>query len=231
MKNKILFLVIFSILGFIFLQIPVNFLAGAKVKFTLFDLLAPISGAFFGTLLGSVTVIAVASINLILHGFSGVQQDSILKLVATLRFLPLIAGVLYFSHSKRLGKFVIAIPLLSILTFNLHPIGRSVWYFSLFWLIPVIVFPFKERFLILRALGSTFSAHAIGGAVWIWAFGLSASVWQGLIPVIILERGIFTLGISAFYILINNVLAILVKNRFAAKLFSPDKRYLLPLLK
>ncbi len=231
MKNKILFLVIFLIIGFILLQIPVNFLAGAKVKFTLFDLFAPITGVFLGTLPGSLAVVSVAFANLILHGFSGLQGDSILKLIATLRFLPLIAGVVYFSHTKTLGRLAIAIPLLSILVFNLHPVGRSVWYFSLFWLIPLITYPFKDRFLLLRALGSTFCAHAIGGAVWIWAFGLPASVWQGLIPIVIMERGIFALGISASYIISNNILAILAKKKFVSKNFSFDKKYLLPLLK
>lgn len=231
MKNKFILLIIFSILGFILLQIPVNALVGAKVKFTLFDIFAPISGAFLGTLFGSVAVISVASVNLLLHGFSTVQQETLLKLIATLRFLPLIAGVLYFSHSKKLVKLTIAIPLLSILVFNLHPIGRSVWYYSLFWLIPILTFPLKERFLVLRALGSTFCAHAIGGAVWIWAFGMPASIWQSLIPIVVLERGIFALGISASYLFMNNVLAIIAKNKFAAKVISPDKRYLLPLLK
>lgn len=231
MKNKIIFLLLFSVLAFFLLQIPVNYLEGSRVKFTLFDLFAPVAGAFLGTVPGVIAVISASFINLAVHGFPGVQQDSILKLVATLRFLPLLAGVIYFSHSKKLGKFVIAIPILSMIIFNLHPVGRSVWYYSLFWLIPVIIYFLRERFLLARALGSTFTAHAIGGAVWIWAFNMPASVWVSLIPLVILERSMFTLGISAFYILLNNVMAILAKNKHAAKIISPDKRYLLPLLK
>lgn len=230
-RKRALFLAGFAIVGFTALQIPVNALAGAKVRFTLFDLFAPISGSFVGAGPGVVVVLLVHVFNLFLHGFAGVQSSSILKLAATLRFLPLIFGVVYFSHSKKLGKFVLIAPLLSILIFNLHPIGRSVWYFSLFWLIPVIVYPFRDRFLLLRALGSTFSAHAVGGAVWIWAFGLPALVWQGLIPVVILERSIFALGISASYIFSNNILAILAKNKLLSRAFSVDKRYLLPLVK
>lgn len=230
-QKKLLFLLIFALVAFTLIQIPVNALAGAKVKFTLFDLFAPISGSFVGTGMGAGAVVLIQIVNLFVHGFAGVQSSSILKLAATFRFLPLIFGVIYFSHSKKLGKFVLVVPILSILIFNLHPIGRSVWYFSLFWLVPVIVYPFRDRFLVLRAMGSTFSAHAVGGAVWIWAFGLPASVWQGLIPVVILERSIFTLGISASFILSNNVLAVLAKNKFLSKVLPFDKRYLLPLIK
>lgn len=227
--NKAVFWLVFVVLGIVALQIPVNVLEGAKVKFTLFDIFAPITGAFLGSAVGAFAVVTMQIFNLLIHGFFGVQSDSILKLVATLRFLPLVFGVWYFSASfkKDSLKLLLIVPLLSIIAFVLHPIGRTVWYYSLFWLIPLAVWPIRSRFLLARALGSTFSAHAVGGAVWIWAFNLPAAVWVSLIPVVVLERAIFALGISASYILMNNVLSYLNSLRLIPLSFKIDRKYVL----
>src|SRR3990170_2631498 len=98
-KSRIWFLLFFIVVGFIALQIPINVLVGAKVKFTLFDLFAPISGAFLGSPLGIFAVVVMQMVNLIIHGFTNIDNSSILKFAATLRFLPLIFGVWYFSLS------------------------------------------------------------------------------------------------------------------------------------
>src|SRR3989344_2781537 len=233
-KSRIWFLLFFIVVGFIALQIPVNVLVGAKVKFTLFDLFAPISGAFLGSALGVFAVVVMQLFNLIIHGFTNIDNSSTLKLAATLRFLPMAFGVWYFAISKKKAgnsKLILLIPLLSIIIFNLHPIGRTVWFYSLFWFIPLLTWPFRQRFLVARSLGSTFTAHSVGGAVWIWAFNLPAGVWISLIPVVILERSIFALGISASYIFLNNILALLAKNRILAGVFSFDKKYVLEFLK
>ena len=230
-RRRLLYLAVFVILGIIALQIPVNVLEGAKVKFTLFDLFAPLSGAFLGGLVGVFAVILMQLANVIFHGFSGIQTDSILKLVATFRFLPLIFGVLYFAlKNKKNDKWILVIPLLSIAAFILHPIGRTVWFYSLFWLIPVVVWPLRNRFLVARSLGSTFTAHAIGGAVWIWAFNMPAAVWVCLIPIVILERSIFARGISASYILVNNVLGYVNSMKVTPVVFKVDRKYVLKVI-
>lgn len=233
MKNKLIrrkalliFVLFFIVLGLIALQIPINYLAGSRVKFTFFDLFAPISGAFLGTGLGIVSVILMQTTNLIFHGAVGVDSSSILKLVATLRFLPMLVGVWFFA--KREGRLLV-LPALAIIIFNLHPVGRTVWFYSLFWTIPFLVWPFRDKFLVARSLGATFTAHAVGGAIWIWAFNLPAPVWIGLIPITIIERSIFALGISASYILMNNILGYLSSKKVIPKTVAIDKKYLLPL--
>src|SRR3989338_6443195 len=67
-----------------------------------------------------------------------------LTLVATLRFLPLIVGVWFFA--KKEGRLLV-LPALSIIAFNLHPVGRTVWFYSLFWTIPFLMWQFRERSL------------------------------------------------------------------------------------
>ena len=235
-KSRIWFLLFFIVVGFIALQIPVNVLEGARVKFTLFDLFAPVSGAFLGSVFGITAVFLMQVVNLLIHGFVGVQTDSILKLAATLRFLPMAFGVWYFALRQAQGKssrekLILIVPMAAIIAFNLHPVGKTVWFYSLFWFIPLLTWPLRQRFLVARSLGSTFTAHAVGGAVWIWAFNLPANVWISLIPVVVLERFIFALGLSASYTFLNNVSALLVKNRILAGVFSFDKKYVLRFLK
>lgn len=220
-KSKLLFVLIFILLGFIALQVPVNSLAGSRVKFTLFDLFAPVSGAFFGTWLGIAAVFLMQVANILLHGVSHIDKGSIIRLIPTL------FGVWFFA--KKEGKLLV-IPALAIIAFNLHPVGRTVWFYSLFWLIPFLVWPFREKFLIARSLGATFTAHAAGGAIWIWVFNLPASVWISLIPVVVMERAIFALGISTSYILMNNVFAYLAFKKLLSKGITFDKRHFLNFL-
>ena len=224
MRSKLFFVLFFIVLGLVTLQIPINTLEGSRVRFTLFDLFVPISGAFLGTGLGVISVLAMYIVHLVTHGFAGVNASSPLTLVATLRFLPLIVGVWFFA--KKEGRLLV-LPALSIIAFNLHPVGRTVWFYSLFWTIPFILWPLRDKFLLARSLSATFCAHAVSGAVWIWAFNLPANVWVSLIPVVILERSIFALGISSSYILMNNILGYLSARKLIPKAIEVDKRYLL----
>ncbi len=219
-KNKLIALAIFIVLGFAALQRPINPLAGSKVSFTLFDLFAPISGAFIGTWYGIAAVFLMQIVNLGFHGFANFDKGAIIRL------FPVLFGVWFFAKKE---KNLLIIPALAIISFNLNPIGRSVWFYSLFWLIPFFAYPLSKKSLIARSLTSTFIAHSVGGAIWIWAFKLPPAVWIGLIPVVVMERAIMTLGISANYILMNNVLAILASKVLFIKSVKIDKAYLLKL--
>ena len=110
-----------------------------------------------------------------------------------------------------------------MVVFILNPIGRTVWYYSLFWLIPIVAY-YKRDNLLARSLGATFTAHAVGGAAWIWAFNLPAVVWKGLIPVVIEERLLFTFGIAATYVAMKYILSYLVSKNLLPRLegFSPS---------
>ncbi|KKP93643.1 MAG: hypothetical protein UR98_C0003G0013 [Parcubacteria group bacterium GW2011_GWA1_36_12] len=220
-RNKLIFVLLFIVLGFIALQVPINKLAGSRVSFTFFDLFAPISGAFLGSVYGIIAVFLIQGFNLMVHGVSNIDKGAIIRL------FPTLFAVLYFAISSKpkAKNYILIVPLVSMIAFNLHPIGRTVWYYSLFWLIPFIVWPLRNRFLLARALGATFTAHSVGGAVWIWAFSLPASVWTSLIPVVAMERFIFALGISASYILMNNILAYFSLKSLLPKNIGFNKKY------
>lgn len=217
MKNKLIYLSVFLLLGLLALQVPVNQLAGSKVSFTLFDLIAPVSGAFLGSPLGVLAVFLMGALNVVLHGVSGLDKGAIIRL------FPILFGVWAFSKKDKLSIFV---SLAAIVSFNLNPVGRSVWYYSLFWTVPIILWPVREKFLIARSLAAAFTAHAAGGAIWIWAFSLPAAVWNGLIPVVIAERLLFAFGMSASYVLINNAVAILSSKKLIPSGLKIENKYI-----
>lgn len=218
-QAKLIFLALFSVIGFIALQIPFTKLAGSNVSFTLFDFFAPIAGAFIGPWLGIVSVLTVEVVNLFI-------KQTPLTIGSVIRLFPMLFAVYYFSvfskkETAREGKAILLVPLLAIISFIAHPIGRTVWYYSLFWTLPLIAY-FRRDNLLVRSLGSTFTAHAVGGAVWIWVFNLKASVWQGLIPVVIQERIIFSFGIAASYLLMKYALSYLISKKLLPKLYFPE---------
>lgn len=219
MKKNVLFITIFTIIGFLALQIPVAKLEGSKVTFTVYDAFAPIIGSFIGSIPGMIAVFLMQFFNFLAHGARIEDAGTII------RFFPMLFGVLYFA---RKGTLNLIVPVIAIVAFMAHPIGRQIWYFSLFWTIPLLAYFFRDRFLLARALGSTFTAHAVGGALWIWAFSLPAPVWISLIPVVIMERFLFTLGICTSFLLINNLLYALERKRIFRFGFYTNKAYLAP---
>ncbi len=203
-KKKILFIVIFIAIGLAISQIPISSIVGSKQSFTPFEFLGPTSGMFLGAWPAAVSVFFVKLFNVLI-------KHQTFDITTLIRFFPMMLAAVYFGIPKS-KKIILAIPLLCIVLFMLHPEGRQAWYFSLYWLIPIACF-FKKDRLVLNALGSTFTAHAIGSTAFLYAFNLPAPVWIGLIPVVFMERALFCAGIWVFYLVINSVLDWLVAKR------------------
>lgn len=211
LKKKLLFLALFSIVGFISLQIPFNKLAGSNVSFTLFDFFAPIAGAFLGPIYGIISVFSVMVTNNLI-------KDTPWTTATIIRLFPTLFAVYYFATvSKKGSRWILLVPVLAILIFLAHPNGREVPYYTLFWIIPLIAYRFRNN-LFMKSLGATFTAHSVGGAVWIWAFNLKASVWNSLIPLVIAERLLFAIGISASFIIIKYTLSYLAHKKILPRL-------------
>lgn len=213
LQKKLLFLALFSLVGFISLQIPFNKLAGSNVSFTLFDFFGPIAGAFLGPVYGIVSVLAVMIANNLI-------KDVPWTTGTIIRLFPTLFAVFYFAVITKKGnsKFILAVPVLAILAFLAHPNGRQVPYYPLmFWLIPLIAYKFRQN-LLMRSLGATMTAHAVGGAAWIWAFNLSASVWNGLIPVVISERLLFAAGITVSFVVMKYTLNFFIQKGVLPKI-------------
>jgi hypothetical protein len=221
LKEKIFVVFLFTLFGLVALQIPFTVIIGSGSKFTLFDFFAPSSGAFLGTLPGIISVFIMQLINFLIHGKSAFDTASVIRL------FPTLFAVFYFSK-KRPSNLLI--PILCMIAFLLHPVGRAAWQYSLFWLIPIAAH-FGRKILFVRSLGATFTAHAVGGALWIWAFGLTPQIWLALIPQVIMERTLFATGISVFYIVANNLLFFLSKNKLFPQSLPLKQGYLFKLRK
>lgn len=200
--QKLLFVIFFALIGFGAMQVPFSQLVGAgNVKFNLFDFYGPIAGGFLGSTLGLATVALMQFIGWAFKGFP-------LETAQLIRLIPMLFAVLYFAQPS---KWTLLVPIGAMIAFWAHPEGRQAWYFALYWLIPIALLPFHERWLWARALGSTFTAHSVGGALWIWAFNLKAGVWLGLIPIVWKERALMALGIMLTYMAFNYLMSILRK--------------------
>jgi hypothetical protein len=198
-NKEILFFLIFS--GLVLLGYKINFspVVGAENQFfTLFQFFGPIAGGFLGTMFGPLAVLVGELANFFLIGKEFIALN-------LLRLLPMIFAAWYFSSKERRLNLSSIIPLLAIAAFVIHPVGRQVWYFSLFWTIPLIARWLPGK-LFSRSLGATFTAHSIGGAIWIWTVPMPAEAWIALIPVVIFERMLFAGGISISFVVINTVL-------------------------
>lgn len=212
-KNGFIFVSVITVFGLVALQIPFTTVLGAGVKFTLFDFVAPTFGAFLSTGPGILSVFLIQLLNILLHG------ATLTSLAGLIRLFPILFAVLYFAKKRPVN---LIIPALAILIFNLHPIGRSAWQYSMLWLIPIAAYFYRKN-LFMNSLGATFTAHAVGGALWVWAFGLSKQMWLSLIPQTLMERFLMAGGITiSYYALVKAFSFLKVKKLITLPAFSPQ---------
>lgn len=206
-KKQILFSIIFTVLGLVAFQITVSPIIGSGQSFTLFEFLGPVGGMFLGPILGAASAFFVRALNVIIFH----QQ---LDWLTIIRFLPAMLAAAYFGLKTK--KTAIIFPI-CIALFLLNPIGRQAWLYSMIWLLPFAATFFKKR-LILNSLGAAFTAHAVGSVIFLYSFGLTPAVWLSLIPIVFIERGVFTIGIWLSCLAFNFVLDKVTDFKFASPL-------------
>lgn len=216
-SRKIIFIALFVVVGLLALQVPFTNIWGSSIKFTLFDFFGPIAGGFLGAVTGTISVLVMEIINFLIHGANP-------ETAVIIRFFPMLLATIYFAGKSK--KLMWAIPVIAMIMFWAHPEGRQVWYYALYWLIPIVMLFLKQKSLLARSLGTTFTAHCVGSVAWLYAFDLPATVWQGLIPVVAMERALFALGIAATYLVFNNVLDYLAQKQVIPHI-SINPKYLI----
>lgn len=136
-------------------------------------------------------------------------------------YLPGIGAAL----SMRFNHWFISvlIPACCMFLFIMHPIAGQVWIYSLYWLIPMIIFVVEQlngsRNRFLQALRSTFIAHAIGSVIWAYLKPMTIAQWQLLIPLVMVERLVFAGSITICCIAID-----WIKSRGNIKLWITNAR-------
>ena len=197
-KKRIIFVALFFALVLIGKNINFSPVLGAENQFfTLYQFFGPTAGAFLGPVFGGIAVFFAQIADFLILG----KEFTLLNV---LRMLPMIFAVIYFANKKKfLGSIV---PLICMVLYIAHPIGRASWLYSMYWLIPILGSLFPRKFLLLKSLGATFTAHAIGSVIWLYTVPMEAGQWLALIPTVAYERIIFACGIAVSYVVINTVL-------------------------
>ena len=221
--KRLIFLLAFFVLVLIGKKINFSPIVGADSQFfTLFQFFGPIAGSFLGPVFGIITVFFSQLADFFIVG----KEASWINL---LRLTPMLLAVYYFGSKKKILGAVI--PIVCMLLFVVHPIGQQVWFFSLYWLIPVFGKLLPKKIpgqLFFRSYGATFTAHAIGSTLWLYTVPSTPGMWLGLIPVVAFERFLFGLGIAGSYVVFNTVLDYVVekwKVNVPTRVLFLDRRY------
>jgi hypothetical protein len=173
--------------------LKISFVIGSQVAcFSGVNMIVPLAGSF-GGLFGSGLVFVV---RLLMH-FLFFQSLSLSFLAFC---IPGFCASLYWATKSTLIH--IALPLLCMGLFIMHPVGNQAFIYSFFWLIPVLLYYMPRKSLFLTALGSTFIAHGVGSVIWLYTVPMASALWIGLMPIVALERTIFALGMVCVYQLI-----------------------------
>ncbi len=169
----------------------VSFMIGSYTAFfSAANCFVPLTGAFCG-MAGSTMLFGVAMLaRMALYG-------GLLPLSYLVHFVPgMVAGYYFASRSVWIR---LLIPMLCMALFLLHPVGGAVWGYALYWLIPIGLYFLNSNHLFLTALGSTFTAHAVGSIIWLYTVPMDTFAWQILIPVVLIERLLFAGGMVVMH--------------------------------
>lgn len=167
-----------------------SFILGSHAAFfTAAAIVMPLSGAFAG-IAGSCAAFGL-----------GVMIRGLLTGSMPLYFLayhiPGLCASLYWATSSKILR--IAPALLCMILFLIHPVGFGAAWYSLFWLIPIILTFRKSSGLFATALASTFTAHAVGTLIWLYTLPMAPHDFIALVPVVLVERLLFAAGMVVGY--------------------------------
>ncbi len=199
--------IIFSGLYGAFIQgiarIPLTAIIGTPfASFSLATGLTPVAGFFGGNLAGLIVYFARC-----LTAFALTHS-----LFTWVHFLPTLGGSLYLSAHSQLFKA--SLVLSCITSFLLHPVGFSSWYYTLYWLPPLVLSIVSVRSIFMRACASTLTTHAIGSVLWLYTHETNPLFWKSLMSLVWIERLMFALLMTAAYYGTVSIMS-LVKNLLA----------------
>ena len=168
----------------------VSFILGSTAAFfSLTPMVQPLIGVW-GGLVGSSGLFALG----ILLRF--IMTGSISFILLAYHIPGLFAS---YALASRHWVLHVALPLLCMALFIVHPVGTAAFPYTFYWLIPVALYFANKELFFLRALSSTFIAHAVGSVIWMWAQPMTSPAWLALIPVAFVERMVFALGMTLLY--------------------------------
>jgi hypothetical protein len=200
---KTFFAILFASLFIVLTKVKITPIIGTESKFSASVMFGPVISKFIGIGFGSGSIIG-AHIFGIIFGIYKIKS-----LLSFFTFAPIIFAGIYFAKIFKSEKKIILFPLISIIAFILHPIGREVWFYSLFWLIPITI-SFGERIIsnyvknnliktYIYSLGTAFVDHSIGSILFLYFLNIPKEAWITAIPLTMIERLIIAAGITFSY--------------------------------
>lgn len=96
------------------------------------------------------------------------------------------------------------LPLACMGLFALHAVGSQAMAYTLFWLIPAVLYVVGNRSTLAVAVSNTFIAHAVGSVIWLYAVAaMTPSYWLALIPTVAVERFALAAVAVVFYFVVR----------------------------
>ncbi len=206
--NQLFYVILFLGLALLSYQVNIFKMWGEEGTFTAYNFLAALPATYLGGIPGTITILGSGIINKVLNGEDILDLN--LFAIARLATMPL-ASLYFLTYKNRTQKnklFGVGVAVLCMLLFVIHPVGVQAWQYSLFWLIPIIALLIPDN-LLVRSLGTTFTAHAVGSVAFLYFMQSTPALWLTLLPIVVLERLTFGAGISVTHILLTNFMTAL----------------------
>jgi len=210
---KIFFSVLFSALFIVLTKVKLTPIFGTETKFSASVMFGPVLSGLLGIKLGTLTIIASHVVGVIIGLY---KIKSIMNLFV---FTPILVGGIYFARMFRGDIRLVLIPTICIVLFLLHPIGREVWFYSLFWFIPIVITKFKsiiDRILkhhiaqvYSYSFGTAFVDHSVGSIIYLYFMNIPAQFWIAAIPFTFVERAVIAAGITFSYLFVKTSIKIM----------------------
>jgi len=189
-KTTALHGIVWGLLSKVMLFAPVSGIVGSYFGFfSLSNMATPLIAVLSNSAgaLGFFSFLGLARV--VVFGFSLVQCAN---------FIPGLLASLSFVPKYRFLQLVV--PVVSMVLFIAHPVGKGAWLYTLYWLIPIAIY-FTNNKIYTQSLAATFVAHAAGSVFFLYARPMTSAVWLALIPVVAYERLVLALGTALIYTL------------------------------
>lgn len=168
----------------------VSYIIGSKAAFfSATHMVAPMIG-----ILGGIRALMIASVLKTTAAFFIGGLNPFMTLVY---HIPHFFAAFYWKTEKKYLR--IGLPIVCMALFLLNPAGLKAWFYPMLWLIPIVAAFFAQKNIVIRALGSTFMAHAIGSVLWLYLVPMQTTDWLIAMPLALVERCTFAAGMVAVY--------------------------------
>lgn len=168
--------------------------------------------SIFGPLFGSFVGLPLMAGSLFVRSLLFNSVSFSLKSLILALHMPTLGASAYLQSKTWYVRLLI--PFVSMILFLAHPVGGQAWFYSLYWFIPMVIYFSPKQNIFLQALGSTFTAHAIGSVLWLYLFNMNIATFIALMPIVPFERLFYACGIVLVQYAYNFVTMLIARHSY-----------------